>query len=361
MLQSINEHFSRAEYPIYVQNMVLLALPVIAGLLVRYILGAIAHRKARQTNNYSLFRSMIQHLSRPVSVWLPLLFIKLTVPVMTLSSVWERRLEKILDIALIITFAWILINIVNIGRAYAYHRYDISKQDNFHERKIRTQLQVIQRIISGAIIFVAIAFVLLSFEGVKKIGAGLLTGVGIGGVIIGLAAQRSLGNLFAGLHIAFTQPIRIDDVVIVEGEYGNVEEITLSYVVVRIWDNRRLVMPLTYFLEKPFENWTRSSAELLTTVFIYTDYSISVEAVRNELTRLLHANAGWNKKTNSLVVYNAGESTLQLRALISADNSGNASDLQYYVREGLIGFIKQNCPGALPQNRVSIQNSNSTD
>jgi hypothetical protein len=213
---------------------------------------------------------------------------------------------------------------------------------------------VIQRIISGVIIFIALAFILLSFEGVKKIGAGLLTGVGIGGIIVGLAAQRSLGNILAGLHIAFSQPIRIDDVLIVEGEYGNVEEITLSYVVLRIWDNRRLILPLTYFLEKPFENWTRSSAELLTTVFIFTDYTIPVADIRKELSRLLERNRAWNRKVNTLVVSDTREHTLQLRALISADNSANASELQYYVREGLIAFIQEHHQESLPRTRVSM-------
>jgi small-conductance mechanosensitive channel len=352
MFEFLGNHFKEAGYSVFIQNLLLLVIPIVAGVSLRYMLSLLAHRRAKETDSYSFFRSMIHYLARPLTVWLPLLFLKIAVPAMAVAPEWERRIEKLLDISLIISFAWLLINMVNVGRAYAYHRYDITRKDNIYERKVRTQLQVIQRILSGAIIFVAIAFVLLSFEGIKKIGAGLLTGVGIGGIVVGFAAQRSLGNLLAGLHIAFTQPIRIDDVIIVEGQFGNVEEITLSYVVVRIWDNRRLILPLTYFLEKPFENWTRKEADLLTTVFIYTDYTIPVEAIRKELSRLLDANPAWNKKVGTLVVSDATEHALQLRALISASNSGNASDLQYYVREGLISFIQQNYAASLPLTRI---------
>ncbi|PZF74880.1 mechanosensitive ion channel family protein [Taibaiella soli] len=355
MFKLYEEIFKEGRYPVLVQNLALFVVPLIAGILLRYLLSWLAKRRAKKTAAYSFFRSMITYLARPVTIWLPLLFIKISLPEMVLSPKWMTSLDKTLDIALTVTFAWVLINIVNVGGTYLFNRYDLSKKDNIRERKVRTQLLVIQRIVSGAIIFITIAFVLLSFDGVKKIGAGLLTGVGIGGIIVGFAAQRSLGNLFAGLHIAFTQPIRIDDVLIVEGQYGNVEEITLSYVVLRIWDSRRLILPITYFLEKPFENWTRTGSELLTTVFIFMDYTVPVTAVRDELTRLLNANQTWNKKVNTLVVSDAREHAIQLRALISADNSGNAAELQFYVREGLISFVQKNYPDALPKTRVVME------
>jgi small-conductance mechanosensitive channel len=179
----------------------------------------------------------------------------------------------------------------------------------------------------------------LSFESVRKLGAGLLTGVGIGGIIIGFAAQKSLGNLLAGFQIAFTQPIRIDDVLVVEGEWGRVEDITLTYVVLNIWDQRRLILPINYFIEKPFQNWTRTTAEILGTVFLYVDYSVPVDKLREELTRLLKASPLWDQRVGILQVTDSKENTLELRALVSARNSSQAFDLRCYIRENLIKFL----------------------
>ncbi len=177
----------------------------------------------------------------------------------------------------------------------------------------------------------------------------------MGGIIIGFAAQRSLGNLLAGFQIAFTQPIRLDDAVLVEGEFGNIEEITLTYVVVRIWDERRLVLPINYFIEKPFQNWTRKTSELLGVVMLYTDYTIPVESLRLELTRLLQSSSLWDGKVNGIQVTDATSTTIQLRALMSARNSGEAFDLRCYVRENLIRYIKENYPESLPKTRAEIQ------
>ena len=196
--------------------------------------------------------------------------------------------------------------------------------------------------------------ILLSFDSVRRIGAGLLTGVGVGGIIVGFAAQKSLGNLLAGFQLAFTQPIRMDDVLVVEGEWGRVDEITLTYVVLKIWDQRRLILPINYFIEKPFQNWTRVSAELMGTVFIYTDYTVPVEELRQELTRLLNGNALWDKRVNALQVTDAKEQTLEIRALMSARNSSDSFDLRCFVREHLITFVQQHYPEALPKTRTEL-------
>src|SRR5690606_20385165 len=180
-----------------------------------------------------------------------------------------------------------------------------------------------------------------------KIGAGLLTGVGIGGIIIGFAAQKSLGNLLAGFQIAFTQPMRIDDVLIVEGEWGRVEEITLTYVVVNIWDKRRLVLPIQYFIEKPFQNWTRTTAEILGTVFIYTDFTMNVQALREKLSELLRSNSLWDGKVDVLQVTDFKPEVMEIRCLMSCRNSGDAFDLRCYVREKMIDYIKKEYPDSL--------------
>ncbi len=195
----------------------------------------------------------------------------------------------------------------------------------------------------------------MSFARVRELGTSLIASAGIASVIIGFAAQKSIANLLAGLQIAFTQPIRYDDVVIVENEWGRVEEITLTYVVIRIWDSRRLIVPISYFLEKPFQNWTRSSADLLGTVFLNTDYSLPVEAVRAELNNILadpEVKKLWDGRTAVVQVTDATENTMQVRILISAANSGNAFDLRCIIRERIIAYILKNYPTALPKHRL---------
>lgn len=209
----------------------------------------------------------------------------------------------------------------------------------------------IRKVIIALVIVISLAIILLSFESMQKIGAGLLTGVGVGGIIIGFAAQKSLGNLLAGFQIAFTQPIRMDDVLVVEGEWGKLEEINLTYVVVNIWDKRRLVLPITYFIEKPFQNWTRTSAEILGTVFIYTDFKVPVQKLREKLTDLLTGHPLWDGKVNVLQVTDLKEQTIELRCLMSCRNSGQAFDLRCYVREEMINY-----PKILP--RLSFENKN---
>jgi small-conductance mechanosensitive channel len=198
---------------------------------------------------------------------------------------------------------------------------------------------------------------LLSFDNVRKLGAGLLTGVGVGGIIIGFAAQRSLANFLAGLQIAFTQPLRIDDVLVVEGEWGRVEDITLTYVVLNIWDQRRLILPINYFIEKPFQNWTRVSAEILGTVFLYLDYNTPMDKLREEFDRLLENTPLWDKRVKVIQVTDTTEKTIQVRVLVSARDSSKAFDLRCYLRENLIKYLLENHPDSLPVNRSVLVNT----
>jgi len=274
---------------------------------------------------------------------------------MYLTPLAKTQLNKALEISLTINFSVILVSIIRVLQDLFYHKYDLAKEDNLKERKIRTQLQFVRKFVVVLIVLVTTAIVLLSFESMRKIGTGLLTGVGIGGIIIGFAAQKSLSNLLAGFQIAFTQPIRIDDVLIVEGEWGRVEEITLTYVVVNIWDQRRLILPITYFIEKPFQNWTRVSAELLGTVFLYFDYNLPIPPLRDELTRLLNNNPLWDKRVNVVQVTDNKESNIEVRFLMSAKNSSQAFDLRCYVRENMIAFIRENYPDSLPKTRLEFK------
>jgi small-conductance mechanosensitive channel len=196
---------------------------------------------------------------------------------------------------------------------------------------------------------------LMTFEQVRQVGVSILASAGIISIVVGFAAQRSLGNLIAGIQIAITQPIRLDDVVLVEGEWGRIEEITLTYVVVRIWDQRRLVLPINYFIEKPFQNWTRTTSELLGTVYLYADYTIPVERVRQELHRILQASDLWDKRVWGLLVTNTTEKTVELRALMSTEDSSSAWNLRCQVRESLLKFIQKNFAESLPRTRVEME------
>lgn len=259
------------------------------------------------------------------------------------------------SILLIVSLSWAAIAFIRIVKHIFLEKYDISQEDNLRSRKFQTQFNILERILVFLIVLISIGLILMLFDEVKRIGISLFASAGVAGVIIGLAAQRVIGAVLAGIQIAITQPIRLDDVVIIEGEWGRVEEITLTYVVINIWDKRRLVVPSTYFFEKPFQNWTRTTSEILGTVFIYTDYHVSFEALRNELTRLLKSTPLWDGKVNVLQVTDAKERSIEIRALMSAKDSGTAWDLRVFIREKLIEFLQKNYPESLPKTRVFIE------
>lgn len=268
---------------------------------------------------------------------------------------FSSHLQKAGEVLWVVSIAWVLIVLIRVAKNQFLSNYDISTADNLKSRKLYTQYNILERIVAFIIIVIATAIALMLFDGVRNIGISLFASAGIAGLIIGLSAQKALGTVLAGLQIAITQPIRIDDVVIVENEWGRIEEINLTYVVIRIWDSRRLVVPSTWFLEKPFQNWTRTSADILGTVFIYTDYTMPFEPLRKELTRLLESNALWDKKVNVLQITDAKQTTVEIRALMSAANSPDAWDLRVYVREKLIEFIQREYPHCLPRTRIEIK------
>ncbi|RXK85642.1 mechanosensitive ion channel family protein [Filimonas effusa] len=347
------------DVPDFVWNLVLFGIAILIGFVVKVILAWILKLYSRK-KDFTIVGSILKRLSGPVNSFLPLFVLNLFLPLMRLSKLAYTRLDKALEIFLIATFAAMLIAIVKVFEDNVYRHYDLTKADNLRERKVRTQLQFIRKLVVTIIVMLTVCAILLSFEGLRKIGAGLLTGVGLGGIIIGFAAQKSLGNLLAGFQIAFTQPIRIDDVLVVEGEWGRVEEITLTYVVLNIWDQRRLILPINYFIEKPFQNWTRSQSAILGTAFIYLDYMAPVAALRDELGRLLNANPLWDKRAMALQVTDIKERTMEIRMLMSASNSGNAFDLRCYVRENIVKFVKDNYPESLPKTRAIVDASESS-
>jgi small-conductance mechanosensitive channel len=329
---------------------------IVIGLILKFMISLILRKKPKNGNpSFYFTRSALSRLGRPFSYFLPLLTFNFLLPLMRVRPNLSPALNKTVEILLAISFANVLIGVIKVFEDYVYHTFDIQKADNLKERKIRTQLQFVRRLAISLIIILTICIILLSFNNLRKLGTGLLTGVGVGGIIIGFAAQKSLGNFLAGFQIAFTQPLRIDDVLVVEGEWGRVEEITLTYVVLNVWDQRRLILPINYFVEKPFQNWTRNTSDIMGTVFLYLDYTTPLDPLRTELTRLLESNPLWDRRINILQVTNASERTIEVRALMSASSSGNAFDLRCDVREGLITYIQKNFPASFPVNRMILE------
>jgi len=325
----------------------------IIGLIAHYIVFRILSRICKRTRAV-MDDSIVKHTRRPSKYLIILLAINIAMPLVQFPENVLYILNTLFRPLFILSVSWLVISFMSVGEDVILSRYDIKAQDNLKARKIQTQIQVIKRIIAVVIIIVAVALILLGFESFQQIGAGILASAGVASVVIGLAAQKIIGNFLAGIQIAFAQPIRVDDVVIVENEWGNIEEITLTYVVVRIWDLRRLVLPISYFIEKPFQNWTRVSADLLGTVFVYTDYTVPVNEVRQELERIVKGSDKWDGKVCGLQVTNATEHTMELRALVSAADSSKAWDLRCEVREKLIEFIQNKYPAALPKTRAEL-------
>ena len=267
---------------------------------------------------------------------------------------FAEPVTHLLSLVLIALFSDLLIKLTYIFDDYILHRFSISERDNLKARKVHTQLGVLRRIFTAVVILIAIATILMTFEKVRALGTALLASAGIVGIVLGMAAQKTIGTFIAGLQIAITQPIRIDDVVIVEGEWGRIEEVTLTYVVVRIWDLRRLIVPVTYFIEKPFQNWTRQTADLLGTVYIYVDHTVPINTVREQLHTILKESEHWNGKVCVLQVINTTERAIELRALMSAADASAAWTLRCEVREKLVKFIQEKYPRSLPKIRAEL-------
>jgi small-conductance mechanosensitive channel len=294
-------------------------------------------------------------IGKSLRVIVPVVGIIFALPVLNLSPEYAGLLSKGTSILLIVAVALISFQAVNIGEKAVLTRYDITVADNLHARKIYTQVHVLGKTLYVIIGLFTVASILMLFEEMRRFGTSILASAGVVGIIIGFAAQKTISNLFAGFQLAMTQPIRLDDVVIVEGEWGRIEEITLTYVVIHIWDDRRLVVPLSYFIEKPFQNWTRASAELLGSVFVWVDYSLPLDETRRALKEIIESNPLWDKRFWNLQVTDATEKTMQIRVLATAADSSKSWDLRCDIREKLIAYVQKSHPQSLPQLRASVE------
>ncbi len=310
----------------------------------------IFRKRALELAHYILHRC-----KKPVYLAAVFFALASVIPVLPASPELIDLSRHVMSIGIIAVVAWLGIRVSALLEQYIVSQYDIEQKDNLRSRKIRTQFQILQRIIVVIIFIIAISSMLMTFEKVRQFGTSILASAGIAGIIIGFAAQRSIATLFAGLQIALTQPIRLDDVVIVENEWGRIEEITLTYVVVRIWDQRRLVLPITYFTEHAFQNWTRTTSDILGTVYVYVDYTIPVQEIREAFFSMLDASELWDKKVRVLQVTNATERTVELRALMSASDASTAWSLRCEMREKLIAYIQKHYPQSLPRVRALFE------
>jgi small-conductance mechanosensitive channel len=349
------QHFGGlGEWPAAAVSTVTLAAAALIGLLGYVIIFKVLFRFAARPDTF-LQQSLVKRWRHPAKLLLPLLAMLLTLPSLEFPAEMSELLRHLGSLALIAAIAWLLAATISGLQELVLQRYDVNASDNLKARAVSTQVNILVKIVMVLILVIAGATMLMTFDKVRQVGVSLLASAGIAGVIIGFAAQRSLATLIAGIQIAITQPIRLDDVVIVEGEWGRIEEITLTYVVVCIWDLRRLVLPITYFLEKPFQNWTRVSADLLGTVTLHCDYRVPVAAVRTELESILAGSDLWDGKASGLIVLDATDKTVVLRALVSAKDSGEAWDLRCHVREKLVEFLQREYPESLPRVRAEVE------
>jgi small-conductance mechanosensitive channel len=307
----------------------------------------------------SVAHAPFDRLVGPIRILLVLVLISAASPFTRFTEGLDNFVSLALRIFFILDASWFVLRGLLIGERLILLRFPLDVQDNLRARRAHTQIRVVRRILAAIAGLIAVSVILMSFDSVRQLGTTLLASAGVAGIIVGFAAQKSLGLILAGLQVALTQPIRLDDVVVVEGEWGWIEQITLTYVVVRIWDRRRLILPVTYFIDTPFQNWTRSSADLLGSVYLYVDYRIPVDELRERLHGFLKESEYWNGEAWVLQVVGATEKTVELRALMTAKDSPTLWNLRCEIREKLITYVQEHHPHCLPRARIALEGTGS--
>lgn len=337
--------------------------PWIVGLVMLVLAGGIAaslcrwvlNRLLRFSRRFGTVPSMVLACCRNPSCALLVLFtIAAVLPFTPFSVQVTAGIAHLLLGAFIVVLGWSLINTMDLFADLYLQRFRTDVEDNLLARKHRTQIGILRGAVRTLIILLTVAIALMTSAAVRQYGVSLFASAGAAGIVVGLAARPLLSNLLAGVQIAITQPIRLEDAVIVEGEWGWIETIGATYVVIRIWDLRRLIVPLSYFIEQPFQNWTHQSADLLGTVMLYVDYRVPVDAVRTKLTEVLRADPKWDKKVGVVQMTDLPDTRVELRLLVSARNSGLLFDLRCNVREAMVAWVQREYPESLPRSRVEL-------
>ena len=333
---------------------------IILCALMGLLLGAVVLRLARKWAEWDRDNGVAAVLAspkwrKPTLAVTPALVLLAVLPIARLAEPYHGYARQALALWVIAGMVAMCIRGVRATSEYFMGQLDLTASDNLRARTIATQLKIFERVLIVGLVIMGAAMALMLFDRIQQFGVSILASAGIIGITLGFAAQRTIANLFAGIQLAITQPIRIDDVVIVENEWGRIEEITLTYVVVRIWDLRRLVLPVSYFIERPFQNWTRTSADILGTVFLYMDYSVPVDAIRMKLQEIVKDAPEWDGKVCGVQVTNTTDKSVEVRALVSAADASRAWDLRCKVREGLLTFLQATYPQALPRVRLEME------
>ncbi len=329
-----------------------LAGTIAVALLVFRLLRAWLNRFAGLGDSF--WMAVLRDVEPLLRFALVLLALTLVMPALAFDAAIQVTLNHVLLAAFITLLGWIAVVASNLALERYIDHYNTDTSDNLLARKAVTQIRVLKRTAQIVIILVTSGFALMTFDGVRQFGVSLFASAGIAGLALGLAAKPLLGNLIAGLQIAVTQPIRIDDAVVVEGEWGWIEEFTSTYVVIRLWDWRRLVVPLGYFLEKPFQNWTRTTSSIIGVVMFHLDHRTPVAKVREKLEGLVRASPLWDGQVVNLQVTDTTEHTIAVRALMSAENSSKAFDLRCEIREKLLACLQEEFPQSLPRLRADV-------
>jgi len=334
-------------------------LVAVAGAaLVALLLVLVIHRIVRRFGRGSLLLTeLARHAHRPFLVATIVLAIQLAVWFSTgyaTGTPWRRALLHVLLLAGVATSAWLVAALLLVTEDAALARFRTDVPDNRQARRIKTQIVMLRRVTIAVIIVLTVGVMLMTFPSVRGIGTSLLASAGVIGVVAALAAQSVLGNVFAGIQLAFSDAVRLDDVVVVDGEWGRIEELTLSYVAVHVWDDRRLILPTSYFTTTPFQNWTRTRAAVLGTAEFDVDWAVPVQGMREELRRVVEATGLWDGRVCVLQVTDATGGMVRVRALVSAADAPSLWDLRCLVRERLVEWIREQRPTALPRLRAEV-------
>ncbi|GAB3502793.1 hypothetical protein GCM10027341_31050 [Spirosoma knui] len=337
-----------------ISGWVLLISAVLFGLIVDVIITQVIRFIVRRRPFQTLALLKI-HVRWAFWAFIPSLLFLLATNVQ--SERFLRRhpvADKAAEVLFLIIATWLIVQLLKVGELLLIREYDTTQDINLSQRKFVTQVRFVRRIIALGVIIIGGSLLLITFQGSRKVGLSVLTSAGVVSVVLGFAAQKTLANLLAGIQIAFNQQIRLDDAVVVEKEWGRIEEINLTNVVVRLWDRRRLILPITYFVETPFENWTRSDASITGAVFLYLDYTIPVDRVREKARELAEADPLWNQQVFAVQVTDTQPTCIVVRVLVSAPDAPSAFDLRCHLREQLIAFIRDEYPQGLPQTRLML-------
>jgi small-conductance mechanosensitive channel len=329
------------------------AAMIVAGLAV-HAFFFIALRRFAARGHIPLDKSISLHCVAPLRLIFPLLALDIALPSLDIHSSVDALVQHVVALLLIAAMAWLIIRAMVVVEDMLVEQFRLDVPDNLRARRVRTQFEVFRRVASVAVFIVALGIALTTFQWANTLGDTILASAGIVGLVASITARPTIENLIAGMQIALTEPIRLEDVVIVNGEWGQIEEITTTYVVVRTWDLRRVILPISYFIQTPFQNWTWKTADLMAYVYLYLDYTMPIEPLRIEFTKILVNSPLWDKKVNALQVSDASEHAIQVRALMSAADSSSAWDLRCEVREKLLEFVQQKYPQCLPRNRNDL-------